>query len=316
MAKNNLKMNSSQTQAHHYARAMVAGFFGFLAALLIILSILVVWLNRTLTDTTTYVETVGPLIEKPEVQSFIAQTISDQIMQSASTQVIASVVLPPQEIAGKSPQQLQTATESSIRNTVGNLLRSTRMQALWVQTNRDVHASVLRQLDSNSGQLTLDLGPFMQGVVDALKSSSLAPLADKIQLDTTDVGQVQLTGGILPQAHRYYEDFKRATVVLVIVTLALLALTVYVSVHHLRTLRRMLVFTGVTTLLIAGAIYSPHVWGASAVQGADPVQAKAAIVIAETLLRNLFVASLVISLTSFVLALGSKLYSVQFAKKH
>jgi hypothetical protein len=38
-------------------------------------SILVVWANRTLTDTATYTQTVAPLVTQPEVQQFVADKL-------------------------------------------------------------------------------------------------------------------------------------------------------------------------------------------------------------------------------------------------
>src|SRR5229473_3289922 len=92
---------------HHYVRTMVSALFGAIAVILIAAGILVVWANRTLTDTNTYVQTVGPVIERPELQDFVATKVTNQLLESAPAPDMASTLLPADQAAGKTPEQLQ-----------------------------------------------------------------------------------------------------------------------------------------------------------------------------------------------------------------
>src|SRR5262249_20128562 len=103
-ASNTRSINKNLTTSpkkHHFIRTPLASLCGTIALALIFSSILVVWLNRTLTDTTTYVSTVTPLVTKPAVQTFLADTITDQIVKQAPIDDIAHAILPAGQADGK-----------------------------------------------------------------------------------------------------------------------------------------------------------------------------------------------------------------------
>jgi len=78
----------------HVARTLLASVFGTFATLLIMVTILAVWVNRTLTNTETYTKTVAPLVTKPEVQQLIADRISTELEASLPQEEAAKALLP------------------------------------------------------------------------------------------------------------------------------------------------------------------------------------------------------------------------------
>jgi hypothetical protein len=129
-------------------------------------------------------------------------------------------------------------------------------------------------------------------------------MADKIQLSPADA-KISIKGGALERVRRYYLDLKAATVTVVALALLLLALSVWVSVHHLKTLRRMLVGTGVSALLAASVIaFAAKV----PLSSPDPATAKLAVAILQTLLHPLLVGCLILGVVCVGLALASKAY--------
>jgi len=108
------QQNALRTKRHHYIRTTVSSFFGFIALALIIVSILVVWLDRTLTDSSQYVKTVAPLVTKPDVQNFVVTKASNALLDNddAPIQDIATKLLPADQVAGKTnPQGLEPGPE-------------------------------------------------------------------------------------------------------------------------------------------------------------------------------------------------------------
>lgn len=290
--------------SHHGVRTALAGLCGFIALSLVSASILVVWANRTLTDTNTYVQTVGPLIERPELQDYLAGRVSDQLLASTPVQDLANVLLPARQAVTQSPQQLQPQVVAVIHDSVVQVLKSPDIQALWLSTNRNSHAALVQELDQGAPEVTFDLGPIARGVVAELKQTKLAPVADKIQLDPADL-KISVKGGALERVRQYYAGLKAATIAVVALTLLFAALSVWASVHHLKTLRRMLAGTGLSAFLVAAVIQLSSV---ARLPKADPATAKLAGALVQTLLHPLLVGCVVLGVVCFALVLASKLY--------
>jgi hypothetical protein len=212
-------------KVHHYVRTTVAAILGSLALLLVSASVLIVWANRTLTDTPTFVSTLGPVIERPELQDFVAQKV------------------------------------------------------------------------------TINAGPLVDAALFEMKRTKLAPVADKIEIEPSKA-TIELAGKPLERIREVYGSIKTATLVIVLLTLVLAGLSIWASVHHAKTVRRMLTMTGVSSLLVAGLIaWAPH----AQIPGADPNIAKLAVAVAGTLLHGLQMGCLVLGVTCIVLAVGYKL---------
>ena len=64
-------------QQNGTARSIAAGICLVLAVLLTTPAAVAYWGQRTLTDTQRYIDTVGPLIESPEVQEAIVTTVTE-----------------------------------------------------------------------------------------------------------------------------------------------------------------------------------------------------------------------------------------------
>jgi hypothetical protein len=290
---------------HHYARAFAAATFGFLAMSLISASILVVWANRTLTDTNAFAQAVGPVIQRPELQEFVAGKVTDQLLQSAPTSDLASQLLAPADLAGKTPEQLQTALRPVIHDSVVEILKAPKVQQSWQDTSRSAHADLIRQLDAGADEVSVDLGPLVDTALAELKQTKLAPVAAHIDLKPS-AAKVDLKGAPLEKIRSVYKGLKTGTILLVLLALVLAALAVWTSIHHGKTLRRILVSTGIAALVVAAVVSLPAVVRAP---NADPAAAKAALAVAGTLLHGLQTGCLVLGVTCIVAAIGYKLAS-------
>ncbi len=283
----------------------MAALCGFIASLLIAGSILVVWANRTLTDTSTYVATVGPVLSTPALDDFVATQVTSQVLRSAPPGQIASSLLTPAQIAGQTPQQLDALLTPVIGSSVVQILRSPQMHALWVQTNQTDHAAFIQQLDAGDSAITLDLTPLVNGVTSQMAQTKLAPVASKIALPSGKT-TVQIKGTALEKVRTCYHLLKTATWVIVFLALMFAGLSVWASVHHAKTLRRILVSTGVSALLTAVLI---AVAAAVALPNSDPQAARLAVALVGTLFHELQIGLLVLGVMCLVAAICSKLYS-------
>ena len=297
---------TQQPQTTHHIRTFFAGLAGTLAVALVLVSIMIVWLNRTLTDTPTYVNAVSPLITQPAVQTFVADKVSRQILQSAPAQDMAMALLPSGSFsASETDEQLQAQLLPIIKADVLNVLRSPGFADLWRNTNTSIHSSLVSQLGgSASDQLTLDMTPAIAGVMDLLKTTLLSPVVEHADIKPGS-GVVTLKDSKIVQFHQYYTWFQRGTVAVVALALLLAVLSVWLSVHHMKTARRVLVGVGVLALIMAGVLWLPAV---VTVPNADTATLDAARSIEQGLLHNLFVASLVVATACIALAIASKAY--------
>ncbi len=270
-----------------------------------------VWANRTLTDTTTFVRAVSPLAGQTAVEDYVADKITHQLEKSVPTQDLATTLLTPEQVASKTPDQLTTALATEIHAGVVQVLGSPSFAALWKSTLEANHAQLVKQLDDNAPQITLDLGPFVTGVMQELKQTKLAPIGDKLDIAPADA-KLDFKSSQIEQIHKYYKLLKTVTPVLVLMTLLAIGMCVLISVHHAKTLRRIVVGIGVIALVIAGLIKLPAV---ITFGGGDPVMLRAVVAIALTLLHDLQVACLAVGVACITSAIGSKIYGMVRARR-
>jgi hypothetical protein len=300
------------TQPHHRVRTFFASLFGILAISLVLSSLVIVWLNRTLTDTNTYVKTVAPLATKPAVQVFIAQKASDELVKNAPIDDLAKALLPAGQDSGKTVDQLKLLLQPIIYNNVLKVVQAPAFVTLWENTNQTAHAAFIKQINSGSPSITLDLNPTVTGVINQLKTTQLAQFSDKIDTKP-DSAKIDLAGSGIEKAHKYYQDFQKATWFIVALTTLCLVLAVIISVHHLKTLRRMLFGTGILTLLFAFSIWATSY--ISVGNSNDLVTKNAIVAIVQTLLHNLQLASVIIGVVCIAGGVGLKIYEKSKAPK-
>jgi hypothetical protein len=309
---NNTPPTDTTTSTHHPARTFFASLFGFFAVLLIMSSIISIWMNRTLTDTNTFVAVIAPLATKPEVQNFVAQKASEQLVKNAPTQELSNVLLPEgTRASAETDAQLKALLQPIIYNNVLKIVASPTFAAVWKDTNQTAHAALVSQLSNDSGNLSLDLNPLITDVVSQLKTTDLAQVSDQITV-SPDAGKVNLQNSGIDKAHSYYTAFKRSTIVVVIAALICTGAAIALSVHHLKTVRRILLGTGVAALLLAGSIQVPSL---VAIKLTDASSQKVVVVIIQSLFHNLQIASLITGVVCITVAIGIKVYEKLTTKK-
>jgi hypothetical protein len=301
-----LTKTSPSPVPHHRIRTTLASLCGALAISLLFTAILLVWLNRTLTDTGTYIRIVGPLADKPDIQNFVADQASEQIIKSAPINDVAQTLLTPEQIAGKTPEQLRPLVKSHVYTSVQQIVRSSQFATAWEQTNRQAHTALVAQLKSDTPtDLTLDLSPIVTSVTDQLKQTQLAPVSEQLKVDPASA-RVSLKGGILDKAASYYRTFQKALFGLVILVVGLFALTIIISVHHFKTLRRILLLVGISALVLAAILEAPsYIY----VGGVGATEQKAIAQIARSLFQDLQLFCAWFGAACIAVAIATKIYT-------
>ncbi len=307
------RINISSSPKHHYIRTIVSSLFGFIALALIIVSILVIWLNRTISSTDQYTKTVAPLVTDPDVQAFVVEKASGALLDNkdAPIQDIAGELLGQAQVAGKTDEQLRAEVTPVVKDSLKTVIAAPGFATLWKANNSAIHAQLISQLKSDSSTIELNFRPLITGTIDELSTTKLGFVKDKLELKD-DVGKVTLKEKQLDNVRKVYDYFQKA--MLAIIGLAVLALTlcVSISVHHLKTVRRIALLTGIfagmlTVLLSATSLVK--------IGGDDVVQQKFAVALVNGVTHDLRISLMVIAILGIGSAIGSKVYSVVKKKK-
>lgn len=306
----NINTKNSVSAQHHYLRTTVASLFGFLAVSLIIFSILAVWLNRTITDTETYVDTVAPLITKPEIQNFIADKATDTLIENAPIEEISKELLGQTALAGQSPEELKILVKPTIKKEILQVLARPAFAEFWSNTNESVHSQLITQIKSGSDTVILDFQPVIKESLVQLSGTRISFATDKIELKP-DAGKLELKDSGIIKANDYYQKIQRAIVLLVVVAAISLALCIWISVHHMKTVRRVFAATGLFGLILLIMLQAPSF---ISVSNADTVSKEAIVAISRGIFKNLQTSLLVVTAVSFTISFGSKILEMTVLK--
>jgi hypothetical protein len=308
----NSSIQTPVTKTHHYVRTFFAAIFGFLSLNLIIFSILVVWLSATLTNTDQYVKTVTPIVSDKVVQEYVVGRVTTTILDNKDIPIdgLAENLLPEDQRSGKSNEELRVIIEPMIKESLSQILASPTFNKLWVDTNRSVHASLLSGVNSQSGDVVLNFRPVIVGVIDELGKTKFSFIKDKIDIPS-DVGSLKIESTRLDKARHIYNYFKTARIALWACAFLSAVISVLLSVHHLKTLRRIGLFTGIFTgvqaILLSSTSLLKNLKG-------DATDKAMAIKVINLLVRDLRMSLIVISAVTLILAIGSKLIAIIIAK--
>jgi hypothetical protein len=182
-----------------------------LAALLTTPAVLAFWGHRTVTDTQRYVETVGPLIEHPEVQDAVATAAITAFQQQVDVDALVNDVFG-QVLADRPRLQrlaspLAAAVNSLIDREVRQFVASDAFETLWVGANTRAQQALIRVLEGDTSgavslqgdQIVLDLTEVLtqvkQRLVDrgltVLQNVPIPGLAPVVLMDAPQLAQAR-----------------------------------------------------------------------------------------------------------------------------
>jgi hypothetical protein len=307
------KINLGSSPKHHYVRTIFSSLFGFFALALIIVSILVVWLDGTISSTSQYTKTVAPLVADPDVQAFVVEKASGALLESKDAPIgdIALGLLGEAQVAGKTDEQLRTEVTPIVKENLKKVIASPAFAELWKANNSAIHAELIKQLKSSSPTIELDFRPLIEGVINELSTTDLAFIKDGIELKD-DAGKITLKEKQLDNVRKVYDYFQKAMLAIVGLAVLASALCVIISVHHLKTMRRIALMTGIFAGILAAVLGAASLFK---IGGDDLVQQKFAVALINGVTHDLRLSLIVIAVLGIGVAIGSKIYSVVSSKK-
>jgi hypothetical protein len=243
-------------------------------------------------------------VSQPAIQDFVAARATDAILENAPTVDVATTLLGEPATRGKNFDELTVLVRPVIEDSIKQIMASASFAKLWHDTNQAAHSILLQQISAGSPTLSLDLTPAVAEAIAELKTTKLSVISDKIEIKP-DTGKITLKGGAIDKAHQYYKLFQTGTVALVLLTLLFIGLAITISVHHTKTIRRILVGTGILSLVLAASLQLPSMLRLA---NEDAATQAAAGAITHVLFHNLQLAALILGIACLVVAGSSKLY--------
>jgi len=156
-------------------RSVPAGLTGLLAAVLLPLGLLSVWVHTVVSDTDTYVATVTPLADDEQVQAAAVDEV-----ERAAVRLL--------EDAGTAPPGVGLLVHAAVQQVVESPL----FRTAWIAANRIAHDQVIAVLEGrqqvaldDQGRVTIDLSGVFEAVAKALTAQGLAGAAQVAELDAS-----------------------------------------------------------------------------------------------------------------------------------
>ncbi len=268
---------SEKPKKRRFRRSVVAILVA-LSCLLVVLSTTVVWTHRTVLNTDTFVGTVGPVFQHPEVDAAVATRATNQLFTQLHLKLRVKDALPSRVSFAAVP--IVNAAEGYVSAELAKVLGSERFQKVWIDTLTSTHevlVAVLRghktqSLSTSGGYIVLNTVPVINNALGQVSGLASNLTGKNVKLPTitsaevpqaavnklskalgvklpSNFGQITLVRSKnLATVQRGVKAFDRLTILLPIVTVLLIALTLWLSVARRRTLLQLLV--GTTLLMI------------------------------------------------------------------
>lgn len=180
------------------ARSIVALILFIIASLLAGIAMVGHWGHRTVIDSERYIATVGPLIEQPEVQQALGESVTSAVVAKLDTQNQISGLLtnlfPNTPITGAIAAPIASGINGLIGDLVTKFIASDQFATVWIQLNTVAQKGLVAALEGG------DSGPVQIQGDNIVLDTSIALTA--IQQKLVDSG-ITVAGNItIPESDR------------------------------------------------------------------------------------------------------------------
>ena len=243
-------------------RAVAAAICIVLAALLTVPAATAFWGQRTLNDSQRYLDTVGPLVESPEVQAAIAATVTGAIQQQVDVEALLNQVF--EGVISDRPRlqalvgPMSGAVNGLIESQVRNFIASDTFAEFWTAANTRAQAGLVRLLQGDQSgaislqgdQVVLDLSQVIAQVKERLVARGLT-IVERVPIPDKDRQIVLLDAPQLNQARTIYAFANPVARWLIVVVAALYLAAFLLSRHKPRMTTIIGVVLAANALLVA-----------------------------------------------------------------
>ncbi len=242
-------------------RRILVGFLFLLSCLFVVGTSVVVWTHQVALNTDRYVSIVGAVSSEPAVIETVSNRVATQVVTALDVQGKVEKILP------GGAEILAAPLTDRIRQTVQEKLAvgmaSDQFQNAWVQANRILHTTIIKILRGQpesvsiqDGMVTLDVYTLVGNALATLQTSGIIPasvtLPDLSSVEVpeqarqkveqalgitlpADFGQIPIVKASgLETARQAVQLFDIITILFILLTLILIALTIWLARRRLR----------------------------------------------------------------------------------
>ena len=301
-------------------RMLVAVLLIAVGCVLAPVSVLAVWTANQVSDTSSYVANVAPLIKNPAIQNALTSKLTSEIVtkidikgrtdQAAAELSQKGFTRIGGLLKGVSGS-LASGVQGFVHSRIHKIITGPRMANAWVQVNRVASQQLVAVLSGrggkngalgvSNGQVTLDLAPLEAVAKQDLVARGLT-IAAKIPI-------VHATFPLFPsknltKAQGLYRLINDLKIVLPILTLVLLGLGVLAARGHRRALIGAALGFAASMLVLGAGLAIARAIYLNSLPASAPVDAAAAafdilVRFIKTALRTLLVAGLIVAVGAF-----------------
>jgi hypothetical protein len=275
------------------------------AALLLLLSVFAIWVNRVALNTEVFKDTSTELIEDDEIRSAVSTRAVDELYASVDVAALLEERLPPdfQNLSGPAAAGIRQASYQ----VVDRALERPAFQRLWEFSVEQSHETLVQVLEgggdrvtTEEGVVTLDLRPLV------LETAERIGIRDQVEDRLpADAGVIEiLESDELDTAQSVFQLLKTLAWLLPLLALAAFALAVWLAGDRRRALRRIgiiAIVVGVVGLL-ASRLAGNYVVNSLVADTENREAADSAWGILTELLRSSFRGSVIIGVLFLVAA--------------
>ena len=171
-------------------RSIASLLLFILATVLLIPALVGHWGHRTVVDAERYIQTVGPLIEQPEVQEALATAVTEAVVAQVDTESQVDTLLGNLFPDAGFTDQLAAPIAAGINSLIGELVTkfvaSEQFATVWIELNTAAQKGVIRILEGGDGgvvqldgdNLVLDTSVALQAIQQKLIDSGITAAAN------------------------------------------------------------------------------------------------------------------------------------------
>ena len=220
-------------------RSPAAALTGLLAAVLLPVSLLSVWVHGVVSDTDKYVETVTPLADDDTVQAAVVKELEREALQLAAT----------------TGGPLPLGTEELVHVVVERVVDSPTFRTAWEQANRSAHEQLVAVLEDRSGarlddeaRVSIQLATVFGAIAQDLAAQGLV---DADRAADIDASFAVMDADQLAKARRAYDALDTLGFWLPLAWAALVLLTLLLARRRLATTAKLAAASLLTLGLLA-----------------------------------------------------------------
>ena len=211
LREQNAELASSSSKRRRFnGRAFSSVVLIVIAALLLPFAIVAFWGQKTVVDTTQYVNTVSPLSQDPTIRLAVGDAISKQLRASYDLEAQVQTLLP--DKAKPLAPPITNGIYSYVDDQIAAFLASDAFSSLWVSANQAAQKGLIKALSGDQtgaitvqgDQVVLDTGVLLQAVKDRLVARGLTIVANVPIPAAADREIVLLTSAELKQLRTIY----------------------------------------------------------------------------------------------------------------